>query len=59
MEDEFYRIWKEAVVAYSRYYPSICLEGMKKAIKHLSQGSWYPAEIRTKRLLNTNGDIYL
>jgi hypothetical protein len=27
MNDELERIWKEAMVAYSRYYPGVYLEG--------------------------------
>jgi hypothetical protein len=39
MIDELERICKEAVVAYFRYYPRICLQGLRKIIKHLSQDS--------------------
>jgi hypothetical protein len=31
MTDELERIWKEVVVAQSRYYPSVCLEELMKA----------------------------
>jgi hypothetical protein len=38
MVNELEIIWYEVVVAYSRYYPNICLEGLKTvtkdAIKH-------------------------
>jgi hypothetical protein len=34
MNDELERIWNEAVMASSRYYPSICLEGLRKPTKH-------------------------
>jgi hypothetical protein len=30
------RIWKEAVMAYSEYYPGICLEGLRKTIEILN-----------------------
>jgi hypothetical protein len=30
MNDELERIWKEALVAFSRYYPVIYLEGLRK-----------------------------
>jgi hypothetical protein len=33
--DELHRIWKEAVVARLRYYPSICLERLRKTTKYL------------------------
>jgi hypothetical protein len=29
------RFWKEAVVAYSKYYPGIFLEGLRKAMNEL------------------------
>jgi hypothetical protein len=29
------RIWKETVVAESRYYPAIYLEGLRKSTKNL------------------------
>jgi hypothetical protein len=35
-------IWNEAIVAYFRHYSSICFEGVRKATKSLSQGSWCP-----------------
>jgi hypothetical protein len=41
MNNEFEKIWKEAVVACSRYYPGICLEGLRKTAKTLSQDSWW------------------
>jgi hypothetical protein len=33
MIDELEGIWKEAVAAKSRYYPGICLEGLRKTTK--------------------------
>jgi hypothetical protein len=33
------RIWKKAVVAYSKYYPDNFLEGVRKTAKNLSQSS--------------------
>jgi hypothetical protein len=33
MSEEVGRMWKEAVVAISRYYPSIFLEGLEKTTK--------------------------
>jgi hypothetical protein len=38
-------MWKEAVVAYSRYYPGICLEGLEKTTNNLSQVAGLWAEI--------------
>jgi hypothetical protein len=39
-DDEWKYIRKEAVVAYSRYYPRIFLERLTKTPKGLSQDSW-------------------
>jgi hypothetical protein len=36
-EDELERIWKEAAVASSRYYAGICLQGLEKTSKFISQ----------------------
>jgi hypothetical protein len=36
MIEELKMIWKEAVVASSRYYPSICLEGLRETTENLS-----------------------
>jgi hypothetical protein len=33
MNDEYERIWKEEVVAKTRYYPGICMEGLNTAMK--------------------------
>jgi hypothetical protein len=30
MNDELERIWKEMLVSYGRYYPSICLNKLKR-----------------------------
>jgi hypothetical protein len=61
MNNEFKRIWKEAIVAY----PGICLEGLRKSTKKLSQDSRslgrdlnlsppeYEAGVLTTRLRNT------
>jgi hypothetical protein len=35
-------MWKEAVVAYLRDYPGICLEGMMKTAKDLNHNSRSP-----------------
>lgn len=40
--DEVESIWKEAVMASSRYYPSSCLVGLKKDKKNISQDSQSP-----------------
>jgi hypothetical protein len=37
MNDELERIWKASAVANLRYYPGICLEGLRKTTKNVSQ----------------------
>jgi hypothetical protein len=43
MIDELERIWKKAVMAYSRYYPGILLEGLRNTAENLSPDGWDPA----------------
>jgi hypothetical protein len=43
--DELERVWKEAIMAQSRYYPRICLEVMRETTKNLVQDAGVPAEI--------------
>jgi hypothetical protein len=38
---ELEKIWKEAIVAYSRYYAGNSLEGLKKAAKNLNQDNMH------------------
>jgi hypothetical protein len=37
MNDELERMWKEVILAYSRKYPRLFLEGLKKTRKYLNQ----------------------
>jgi hypothetical protein len=37
MNAELDRIWKETAVASSRYYPGICMEGLRNTTNHISQ----------------------
>jgi hypothetical protein len=39
--------------AHLRYYPRICLEGLKKTMENFKQGSRFLFEICTRALLNT------
>jgi hypothetical protein len=41
MSEEFERIWKETIMAESRHYPGICLEGQRKAKRNLRHDSQY------------------
>jgi hypothetical protein len=46
------KIWKQAVVANSRYYPGIYQEDLRKTLKHVRLVG-VPTKIRTKQLPNT------
>jgi hypothetical protein len=49
MKNELERIWKEVVVARTRYYyPGICLEGLRKTTKPVRKAG-VPGEIRTRQ----------
>jgi hypothetical protein len=37
MNDELERTWKEAIVARLRYFPRMCLRGLRKSTKDLSR----------------------
>jgi hypothetical protein len=41
--DELESIWKEAILAYSRYYPSKFLEGLRKATRNFNEDNIYPS----------------
>jgi hypothetical protein len=50
--------WK--VLAYSRYYnPSICPEGLRKAMKTPVRIASAPAKVQTKHLPNKSPEHYL
>jgi hypothetical protein len=40
MDDELERVYKEEGIDYSRYYPDICLEGLRKIPTKNSQDRW-------------------
>jgi hypothetical protein len=42
MNYELETIWKEAAVAYSRYYPDVLHVALRKTTENLSQESWFP-----------------
>jgi hypothetical protein len=58
MNDEMERIWKEAIVAQSKYYPRIFLEGLKKTTKNTVRTAGVAAETRTEHLPNTSLEHY-
>jgi hypothetical protein len=41
-ESELEWIWKDADVAYSKYYPDVWLEGMRRSTEVSRQDSWCP-----------------
>jgi hypothetical protein len=52
MNNALEKIWKEAVVAFFRDYLGICLDGLRKTMKNLSQASRSP-NLRTRDLWNS------
>jgi hypothetical protein len=36
MRDELEKIWKEVAVVYFRYYPDICLTGLRKSARNVN-----------------------
>jgi hypothetical protein len=56
--DELQRVWKEAFMAYLKYYQSNCLAWLKKTPKTSVRTVGAPAEIRTQHLPNTSLDRY-
>jgi hypothetical protein len=58
MCDELERIWKEAAVAESGYYPGICLEGVKEITKDLIQVSRCPGRDSNKHFPNRSLGLY-
>jgi hypothetical protein len=53
MKDELERIWEEEVMALSKYYPSICLEGLRKIMEN-GRLTGVPGEIQTEKFQNMN-----
>jgi hypothetical protein len=43
VNNELERMWKEAVVVYLRFYPSICQKGLRKPTK--TANCWCTADI--------------
>jgi hypothetical protein len=56
-EEKLEMIWRERVVAESKYYTGIYAEGLKKATKFLSLDGQCPGWDQTGRLLNTSLDF--
>jgi hypothetical protein len=42
MNGGFEWIWKEAVVAWLKFYSRICLEGLRETMKEVGQDGWCP-----------------
>jgi hypothetical protein len=51
MRAELEWMWKEVVVAYSRYYPSVSLMGLREISPRIAD---VPIEIRTEQFPNTS-----
>jgi hypothetical protein len=54
MADGLERIWKDMVMALSRYYGSVYLEGRDKTTKTSVMRDGVLAASRTKDIVNTN-----
>jgi hypothetical protein len=54
MIDELKGVWKEIVMAYLRYYHSICLKGLRKITENLVL-----AKFRTEHLANAVLRVFL
>jgi hypothetical protein len=52
MNNELRRTWKKVVVAHSRYYSGICLEGLSLTMKNTVRTAGGPTEIRIENLPN-------
>jgi hypothetical protein len=57
-ECELERIWKEAIMAKSKYSPCISLEGLKKTTKTSTTIAGAPAEIRTELFSRSSIESY-
>jgi hypothetical protein len=42
LKDELERIWKEMIVAQSRFHPDICVGGLRKTTKDLIKVVFWP-----------------
>jgi hypothetical protein len=58
MNDEMEKIWKEAVMAQLRYYPSICLGRLKKTTLESVRITGTLAGIQTEHHPNTSLEGY-
>jgi hypothetical protein len=57
--DELERIWKEAAMAYPRYYPEIFLGWLRKTRKNLSQDFRFPGRDLNRTLPEYSAERYL
>jgi hypothetical protein len=59
MINEREKIWKEAIVAYSRDYPDICLKVVRKITRTSVRIAGVPTGIRIGDIQNTSVKPYL
>jgi hypothetical protein len=59
MNDDLEGTWKEAVLAYLKWFPGICLEGLRKTTKQLSENIWCLCRYRTHYVQNTSQVLYI
>jgi hypothetical protein len=48
MNVELVRIWKEAIMALSRYCPHTCLETLRKTTEIFSENDFYPCRVSNR-----------
>jgi hypothetical protein len=58
VSDELETIWRENVIAKSRYYPGNCMERLKIITKNLRTAGG-SSQIRTENFTNTKPEQYL
>jgi hypothetical protein len=50
MKGEFENMWNESAMAYFRWYPNLCLDGLNENTKTDVTITNVPSEVRTKEL---------
>ena len=59
MNDDLEGTWKEAVLAYLKWFPSSCVEGLMKTTKQFSENIWCLCRYRTQYVQNTSQVLYI
>jgi len=59
MNNDLEGTWKEAVLAFLKWFSGICLEGLGKTTKQLSENIWCLYRYRTQYVQNTGQVLYM